>query len=316
LLSIFLDVVCVFAIVLLGFAANKAGWLPADSSKYLSKIVINIAGPSVIIGSLSEQNLDAEGLRTLLLLAVFTVGQCAMSLLVARIFVGALKIDEARRGIYKNFIMWTNNGFMGFPVALAIFGAQGLFYQVLVNCVCSFFLFTYGIQNVRQRSQSKLPLSAKLNRLARDIINVPVLALIIGLIILILRISLPEPLVNIFTVLGATMTPLSMMVIGIQLAESSPARVLKNHKLILVTILRLLILPAIFFAAAYFLPIPRLVLCVMTLNIMLPVAAVTVPFAEENGRDAKLAAEGAFITTLFSMLTLPVGGVFLHFFAG
>jgi predicted permease len=75
------------------------------------------------------------------------------------------------------------------------------------------------------------------------------------------------------------------------------------------TVLRLLILPVIFFLAVYFLPIPRLAVGVLTLNIMLPVAAVTVAFAEEHGRNAQLAAEGTFITTLFSMITIPVAAV-------
>ncbi|MDR0852559.1 MAG: AEC family transporter [Clostridiales Family XIII bacterium] len=314
MVSIFIKIISIFVIVLIGYLVSKVGWLPVDSSKYLSKVVVNIAAPCAIVSSLSQQNLDAEGLGTLFMLSGFSIVQFLFCLAVALLFLKVMKVEQDERCIYKNAILFSNCGFMGFPVALAIFGAQGLFYQVLINCIYTFFMFTVGVSNVRPRSKHSQTFLHKIGVLLRDIISLPVISMVIGMVILLLHIPVSEDIISVLDMLGSIMTPLSMMVIGIQLTESKVSDVLHNKKLILVSALRLIILPGLFFLAIVFLPISKMAIGVLTMNLMLPVAAVTVVLAEEYGRNVKLAAEGTFLSTLFSMATIPVAALLLSMY--
>jgi predicted permease len=239
--------------------------------------------------------------------------QYLLSIPIAVLVNKLMKIPAPERGIYKNFLMFTNNGFMGFPVALALFGHQGMFYLVLANCVMNIVLFTIGTANLRNTGEEKLPLGRKLKTLVRDVVDVPIIALILGFIILLLQIRLPVELKDVLTSVGSMMAPLCMIVIGLQLTASKPRDVMLNHRFIIISLLRLIILPGLFFLILLPFHADRLMVCVLTLNVMLPCATVPVALAEEHGRDVKLAAEGTFLSTLFSMITIPIGGVLLSF---
>lgn len=303
----------VFIIVCIGYLANKAGWIPVSASRYLAKIVINIAAPCVVVGTLSEQELSGGSLKIILLAVGISIAQHAFCLPVGILANKLMKVPQAHRGIYKNFLLFSNNGFMGFPVALALFGHQGMFYLVLSNCVMVFILFTLGSANLRNRGEEKLSFRRKLKIVLKDVLDVPIIALLVGLALLFLQVHLPVELKDVLSSIGSMMAPLSMIVIGLQLTASKPAQVLTNHRLIVITILRLLFLPGVFFLATIPFPMDPLLRCVLTLNLMLPCATIPVAMAEEHGQDARLAAEGTFLTTLFSMITIPIFGFLLSF---
>jgi len=135
--------------------------------------------------------------------------------------------------------------------------------------------------------------------------------MIVGFALLIFQVHLPVEITDVLSSIGNVMAPLSMIVIGLQLTESKPKEVISNHRLIIISALRLLILPGIFLGVMLLLRIDPLITCVLTLNAMLPCATVPVVLAEAHGRDSKLAAEGTFLSTLFSMATIPIGGILL-----
>ena len=308
-------IIGIFAIMLIGFGAGKIGWLPLDSSKYLSKIVINIAAPCVVISSISGQHFSSDQLHTLGIIAVLYFGQYLFQNLVALLTGHFLKVGRDQRGVFRNFYLFTNNGFMGFPVTLAIFGKVGLFYMVIVNILMPFFMYTQGIWNVKKDAAEISGEAARGRNPLLEFINIPILASLIGVLIYFLSIPIHPAIKNVLDIVGAMMTPLSMMVIGIQLTESSPRRLILNSKLLVSGILRVLVMPALFVGAVIMLPIKPLIIGVLTLNIMLPSAAMPVALAEQYGADATFAAEGNFLSTLFAVATIPIatavfGGLF------
>ena len=304
-------IIGVFIIVFVGLGANKAGLLPVSASKYLSNIVIKLAAPCVVISAMSEQSLDSGGFVMIIVVLCISVAQYAFSVPVGILTARLMGVPEDERGIYKNFILFTNNGFMGFPLSLAMFGHQGMFYMVIANGVLNVALFTLGVANLRRDEKEDLPLGRKLMRAAKDILDVPVIAMLVGVALLALQIRLPIELKEVLDSVGSMMAPLSMMVIGLQLTASKPKEVIANHRLIIVSVLRLLILPGIALLVMLLLNVDPLVTKVLTLNMMLPCGAVPVAMAEAYGRDSKLAAEGTFLTTLFSMITIPACGILL-----
>lgn len=307
-------VTAVFIMVLIGYGANKIGWLPIESSKYLSKIVINIAAPCVVIYSMSEQVLNQKAISIMFIVFGLAFAMYMLSWFLSMLIVKLLKIEPDDRGVYKNFLIFTNNAFMGFPVAYALFGSEGMFVMVLANVMMPIFLYTLGVHNLHKPGELQGSKLEVFKQRASKMINPPVISTLIGLVIFLLQIPIPTVIGDVLDAVGSMMAPLCMIVIGLQLTESSPAKVMTNHKLIIVSLFRLLIIPTLMFTPLYLLNVEPLVICIMTLNAMLPCSAVCVALAEEYKNDVKLAAEGTFLTTLFSVATIPVIGVLLTTF--
>jgi predicted permease len=301
----------IFCIIFIGFGANKIGWLPAESGRALSRIVLNIAAPCVVVNAMSSQDLAGGDLGTIVLL--LGIGAVQFAAVISLSFPLARLLGPAAgdRGVYRNFLSFSNSGYMGFPVAYAVFGQLGMFYMVIVNCVFNVFIFTFGIWNVRPAGGR----ARGLRGVARDIVNPVIISLFVGFFLLLMQIRLPQAVTDVLDSVGSMMAPLSMIVIGLQLTESRLGEVIRNGRLIAMSAIRLVGLGGICFLAL--LPfymrgmLDPLVVGVLTLNLVLPCAAVPVMFAEEYGANARLAAEGTFLSTLFSIATIPVCGVLL-----
>jgi predicted permease len=334
----------------IGFGANKIGWIPAEAGRYLSRIVLNIAAPCVVVSVMSSQKLAEGGLQSILLLlgigAVQYIAVMALSFPLARL----MRPPVEDRGIYRNFFTFTNNGFMGLPVTLAIFGHMGMFYMVILNCLFNIFIFTLGVWNVKRGVSYKNGVgagagagagagsgdvadagagsrgggaggrgggagAASLVGMLKEVINPVIISLFIGFFLLLMQIQLPQPVTDVLDSVGAMMAPLSMMVIGLQLTESRIGEVIRNGRLIAMSLIRVVGLGAVCFAAlAPFYQagyIPSILVGILTLNLLLPCAAVPVMFADEYGGNTKIAAEGTFLSTLFSIITIPIAGVLL-----
>jgi predicted permease len=297
------------------------GWIPADAGRYLSRIVLNIAAPCVVVSAMGSENLAEGGLYNILLL--LGVGAVQYAVVVALSFPLArlLRPPKEDRGIYRNFFTFTNNGFMGLPVTLAIFGHLGMFYMVVLNCLFNVLIFTLGVWNVKKgvsymKGQEGDPHPAgALREMLKNVINPVIISLFVGFFLLLTQIHLPQTVTDVLDSVGAMMAPLSMIVIGLQLTESKIGNVITNGRLVAMSMIRLVGIGGLFFAML--LPfslngsIPPLLVGVLTLNLILPCAAVPVMFAEEYGGNIKIAAEGTFLSTLFSIVTIPIAGMLL-----
>ena len=312
-------VIGVFFLVLVGIFVNKIGWLPLESTKPLSKLVVNVAAPCVIVSSMSNQELGGSGMQLFLMLAIVAAIQyiyaIAFSIPAARI----LSPGKEHRGLYRNFLVLSNNAFLGIPITLVIYGVPGMFYMVILNCFLSIVMFTVGVYNVESSLPGNLDGEGSkwhIARFAKSMINAPFIGVIIGMTIMLFQIDVPIIITEVLDTLGAMMAPLAMIIIGVQLSQSNPKELFLNKRLIIMSVLKLLILPGIWFVAT--LPFYMngtfnpMMTGALVLNLMFPSATICSIFAEEYGADAKFAAEGVFLSTLLSMITLPIASVLLH----
>ncbi|MDR1271614.1 MAG: AEC family transporter, partial [Clostridiales Family XIII bacterium] len=318
MVTIFIKVLIVFAFVLIGYVAAKRNWLPADSVKYLSSLVVNIASPALIFATLVKQ--AQSGVPGTFTFACMGFGAMGLTLgfLVSLVYLKTAKIDRPdQRGVFKNFFIFTNAGFMGYPIAFAIFGENGLLIIVLANMPQLIGMYTLAIAMVKKRDpkESKGAYDS-LKRFAKSVWTMPVMSIIVCLAVYFTRIPIPETVLSIAEQVGSILTPVAMMIIGIQLSNSRVKEWLANRKVVGMCILRLMLIPA----AMYFILIPfhptPLMHAVIVFEFMLPCAAVPVALAEQYDGDGKIAAEGTFLSTLLSMATVPVGCLILQSLLG
>lgn len=305
---IFAKILSVFGISLVGFAANKMKWLPMESTKYLSLLLINIASPCLVIYSMSQEVLTDSAIASV----IQTAGLMLLALVAATVLsvfaVRIMKVPAADRGVFRTLLVLTNCGFMGYPLSLAVFGAKGLFLMIIANAV--FMLYTYSVGVVMLISGRDQKLTAM--TAFQSIISIPVVSTVIGLVIFAFGFRIPFLLENFLGTVGGITIPLSMIIIGIQLAESKPAEVLRNRHIFEALILKLVVFPVVLGLLLRLLPIDSFVYSIVIFAMVMPSAAIIPVLSELYGANAKLAAQVVFITTMCSIVTIPAFGMILY----
>jgi predicted permease len=309
---VFIKIFSVFSISLFGYAANKLNWLPAESTKYLSILLLNISTPCFVLYSMSRQQLDGKTVASVLQSFGLMFLALVITSLLAIVSVRIMRAPAADRGVYRTLLVLTNSGFMGFPLSYAVFGHDGLFLMIIANSCFVFYAYSIGIALLVAGKDEKRSWKTAL----KSMISIPGVSCVAGLLIFGFGIRLPDLLMDFLNSVGAITVPLSMIIIGIQLAESKAGDVLKNRHLFLTVILRLAVIPSILFGLFMWLPVQPLVLCIVTFGMAMPSASLVPIFADIYGGDAKLGAQGVFITTVFSLISIPISALLLTLYLG
>lgn len=305
---IFAKIFSVFSISLTGYIANRIRWLPVESTRYLSLLLINIASPCLVVYSMSQQELSPETVSSVVQTAGLMILALAAASVIAFFIVKLMKTPMEDRSVYQVTLVLPNCGFMGFPLSLAVFGEKGLFLTIIANAVFTLYVYSAGVLMLISGRSEKLTLKTAV----KSMISTPVVSSVAGLLIFALGIRLPDLLADFLNTVGGITIPLSMIIIGIQLAESRVGEVLNNKHIYETLVLKLAILPAILFGIFMWLPVSPFVLCIVIFAMAMPSAAVIPVLAEVHGVNAKLAAQAVFVTTMFSLASIPIFAVLLN----
>ena len=308
MLTVFLKIISIFCMVAIGYIANKRNVLPMDSNKYLVNLILVITNPCLIISSMSSQTLSEDTIRQVIEILAGSVVCFVAGAVVAFFIVKVLHYEPAEdQGVLMVIITAVNSGFMGFPITKAIFGDTYFFLMVIQNIILNFYLYFLAViqMNYGQKKKSSLA------DVFRPLLNNCTYALIVGLIILISQYSMPPLALDFFDTIANATIPVSMIVVGIQLAESDLKKMLKNVKLITACLCNVILMPLLTFLAVNWLPLMTESKVTLIFAAAFPCAVVSVAMAAQEKKNSALMAEGVALTTLFSLCTLPVIAVFL-----
>ena len=214
--------------------------------------------------------------------------------------IAGRKMAAANRPILEFAMMFSNAGYMGFPLIQALFGNEGLLYASSYNTVFNILLWTYGYASISGQLEPK--------QVIKTILRTPaILAVFLGLGIYLLQIPVPELIHQPLSQIGALNTPISMIITGIILAGSSLGKVIRDRTVCAVIGLRLLVIPAVCLLIYGLLHISfGMASDVVLLLEACPCAAITSVFAVQFHYDEEKAAGVVILSTLLSILTLPV----------
>lgn len=304
MLLILSKIAVVFSMAGIGFGANKLNVLPTESNKYLISLLLNIATPCLLITSIAGKTLTDETLEITVITMVGAILYFALGLVVAYGFVRLLKVPKVDRGVYTSIITMVNNGFMGFPVTQESFGDDALYLMVLCNIILCIWTYTIGFFQINIGTGEFD--RQTLRRNVRSMLNPCAIASIIGIFLLFTQIPLPSFLFSLLESVGQISIPLSMIVVGVQLGQSNFKKVIRNKKLVIASLFKQIMIPLLTFLAVYWLPIADIIKLALTFSACFPAAVNMVAVAALENRNATLASEGVALTTVFSMVTLPV----------
>lgn len=294
-----------FAIVILGYVAGKLGYLGGDFDRQLSRLVINITCPALILSSaMTGQLPDRQYILPLLLISVVTyVVLTAVAFVLPR-YLTRKKTDEGAIGFA---LMFGNVGFMGYPVVASIYGHEAVFYAAVLNVVNTFAVFTVGTVLITGKSE------VEGGRFQKKVLySTPMLAAYLTMLIVALEIdNIPEFVSMPLTMIGNITVPAALLIIGSSMSNLSLRTMLGNATVYATTMFRLVLLPVALFFLCGALGFSSYVVNINTVVIGMPVATYGTILCLKYGKDTTMITEVTFITTLLSMVSIPLMVTFL-----
>ena len=290
------QVVVLFLLIGTGVLAVKTGVLRPEHKQALSNLLVYIVVPAMIVNSY-RMEFSAEILRNLL--AAF--GMSTLAILAGTVITLLLtaRKKDSRTPIFQFACIFSNAAYMGFPLISALFGSEGLLYASAFVTVFNILLWTMGYGFVSGSSSPK--------EVVRSLVRTPVLyAVIAGLAVYLLQIPIPNLIAQPLELLAGMNTPLSMMITGMLIAAGSVKSIVTDVHIWKLAAVRMVLIPAVCLALFSLLGFHGTAAQVVVLLECCPAAAITSVFAVQFGHDESFAAGSVVLTTLLSIVVLPL----------
>lgn len=288
-----------FMVIGLGYLLYNLKFLDDYMNKKLTTLILSVTTPAMIISSVLSTTVT-QSLSDIL--SVFVIGIVIYVVLpfIGLLLVKIMRVPKQQQGLYIFMTVFSNIGFMGFPVMKAIFGNEAVFFTAIFNMIFNLFIFGVGTQIMNYGTSRKSKFDAK------NLLSPGVIASLIALFIYFTHLSVPDIVSSTITMVGDMTTPLAMLLIGSTLATIPVKEVFNELRVYPYTFIKQIIVPILLFPILnYFISDP-LILGITLIMISMPVANSAVLFATEYDGDVSLAAKTVFMTTLLSVVTIPL----------
>lgn len=284
-------------ILVLGFFLGKKKLISVGTNRELTNLLLTIFMPASLFmafpAEYSEQSLSlfSSGLLAGILVML-------MLILVSRIlfnrwwFKGGLRYESQFAFIFNNAT------FLGYPIVANTFGSTGIIAYCGFIIAFNIALFSYGIWLFEHKITLKLFKSI--------VTNPNIIAVLLGMIIFLTGIKLPELITSSVGIVGNATTPLSIICIGFMLSRADFKNLIKKWKIIITAASQLILCPLITFGVLKALNFPAEVINVCTLIQSLPTATSLGLFATKYGGNNIEASELVTVSTILSVVTMPV----------
>ena len=285
-----------FVYMMIGYVACKKEYFDQEFGKKLSWLVVNVANPMLAISAVvnNEEQIAKKDFYVTILLAICFY---AFFLILAQILPRLIGVQKSDIGVYKMMTTFNNIGFMGFPVIAAAYGNGALIYAVPFSIMFNILCYTWGIQTLCGGGE-------KGNW--KRIINIGTISGIISIVLFFMQIPVPKMICSLSAGLSNLTGPLSMLVIGISIAAMELKDLFTDVKLLKFAFIKLLVVPV----AAMLLVcrvIDNQLICEVFLVMMAtPAASMCAMLSQQYGGDYELAAKGVALTTILSVVTMPI----------
>ena len=206
--------------------------------------------------------------------------------------------SEARQRVLRFGAVFSNCGFMSLPLQQALLGDDGVFYGAVFVAVFNLFVWSYGLVmmsgDIKQVSPKKI------------ITNPGIIGVIIGMIIFFGQISIPEVISKPIGYFAALNTPVPMVIIGYHLSKVNILSALKDAKMYVAILIRLVLAPVITLLIMWVFKVDTTILVACIIAEAAPTAAITTMFSDKYERATGLSVDLVSISTLLSLITLPI----------
>lgn len=285
-----------YIIVLIGAISDKIGLFSEKTAKACTDLLFWIITPCVIIRSFLNQEFTKEtGLKLLVAAGCGFLMHFVAILLNTPLF---RKGDREQNTLFRYSSIYGNVGYMTLPLTEAILGDEGVFYCSAVVMAFNVVSFTHGVYIINNEG-------GKFDK-KKLILNPGVISVLIGLPLFIFKIDLPSLINEPISYLATMQTPIAMLIFGTFLAHTKINDIFKHKKILIVSIMKLLVLPAAMVGIYKLFGLSGTLLIALTISSCAPTANNTVMFAAKYNKDTGLAAQIVATVSFISVITMPL----------
>ena len=288
--SVMLILICIGAICF------KTRLVSLEGNKSLTNLVLYIVNPAVIIVSY-QQDFSPRLFKGLGYALLLSAAGLLLFIAVSYLFLRGKNKDSI--SIERINASYSNCGFMGIPLALALFGSEGVLYITAINTVFNIMVWTHGVFTI---SGEKSEVSFK-----KIITNPTILATVLGFLLFVFQIRIPGMLFNTLSYVNNIITPLAMFVAGVTIANSSLLKALRKPRIYFVSALKLIITPVILILLLYLFPCPNETAKITTIvGLSCPSATIGTMLAIRFDKNSSYSSQMFGLSTILSVVTLPI----------
>ncbi|MBF4693546.1 AEC family transporter [Fusibacter ferrireducens] len=289
--------------VIIGFYAKKRKFLTDSGIEDISKIVVNIAMPMLVV---SAMNIDyeTEYVHNMITLAICAFFYLSTVSLLSRKLATSITHREDHVKSIRYALIFGNTSFLGYPISYALFGELGMLYTSVFVAMQNIFQWTVGVHIFKQDKFEFKSL--------KRLLNPGLIAIFFGMTLFFLGIKTPPYLQRVIKNLGAISVPLALMVIGATLAEYELKKIIRDREAQVVSAIKSLAFPTLFLGVLLLLPIPSMLKAILIIQTAAPVQASAALFAKNFGGESGIVAKCVAITTLLCTITIPLFLMFVQ----
>lgn len=287
----------IFLLMFIGYFLAKQGYFSKETRTQLTNIILLLVLPCSIIRSF-EIDLNQNLITSTGFILVISFGIQLLYTLFNKVLYNYL--DKDKKVCCQYSTMVSNAGFMGMPIAEEVFGVTGLLYASIFLIPQRIFMWSSGLS---------LFAKSEKNKVLKQVLTHPcIIAIYIGIVVMILRnfhLYIPQPIEKTLQAISQCNTAMSMLVIGGILSDIQIKDVIDKDAF-LYSFYRLIMIPFIIYFLLQFLPVNKISIQLCVLLSAMPAASTTAMLAQKYNGNALFASKLIFVSTLLSLLTLPV----------
>ena len=318
------QMIIIFLLIAVGVIIFKMGHLSERSSRDLSWIVVNVTNPiTMLVAALEDENKVSGGT----LAGAF--GYFALVYIILGVFSYiiplVMRVEKDKRYSFRYMTVFGNVGFIGIPFCSAVLGLESIIYVTICGLFFNLIFYTIGNSQMKKIGESQMAGDLKItsgradeNASSNGIfdrlpkwINTGTVMSVVTILIYLFDLKCPALLHSTLSYIGRCTTFISMAVLGVSVAQVSLKEIFSEKKLYLFTLLRQIIVPVIIlFILKPFVP-NDLMLESIVLLMAMPAANMPLMIAKQYGADETMISKGIIMTTVLSVVTIPIVAVLL-----
>lgn len=301
-LHAFNGILTILIMVAVGFYLERKGWFSEESVALISRLVNYICLPTYMLTNILSQFKHDQLISLSHGLIVPLISMLTGYFI--SIFLGRMiGVPHAHQGIFSTCVAFSNTIFIGLPLGIALFGDAGAPYIMIYYMVNTTLFWTIAFHDLATCSGTETSLFSW--KTLRSIMSPPLMGFMLGVAMVLLECSLPEPIFRSFHYLGSMTTPLAMLFIGIAMSKTNWKEIALGKELVAAMLGRYLICPWIVFLIIPFFQLEPMMEKVFVIMAAMPAMTNTAIVAKSYGGDYKYAAMLTAVSTVLAIVVIP-----------
>ena len=303
--------IIIFVMIMIGVYIYKKGHLSNESARHLSWIIVNITNPITLLCAALKEEQKVSAAHVGIAFLCFAV-MYAILIVLAYLIPMILRVDRDVRYEYRMLTIFGNVGFIGIPFASAVLGSKSLIFVSLCGLSFNMIIYTYGIASLKKVAALQNPEEERNDDFSiKNVVNSGTVMAVVTVVVYLLDIKVPEGVNTTLTYIANCTTFMSMIVLGASVARMVPEEVFTRWRLYVFVVIRQILVPImLIFILRPFIK-NELILSTVAVMAAMPAGNLPMMMAKQFGVKEDLISAGIILTTVLSIVTIPVVMYFL-----